>query len=270
MNPYDSRTIFAVATDQAHPEGAVFLSLNGGATFDADEVLTALLTNSGSYRLGITDIIPLAAEVGSTFHGGQMFNPSHIAFSPANSSYVAVCSPVTGVFFANTARGCLGVRPPSPGPSWQTITPFLPNPYSYISAAGFDTGRLYVATQGRGLLFVDDPVVAPPATYLDPGQPRSSNLAVLRNNVAAPVTSAQVGVQMDRLEANTTGNIPMETRIRVVDDMVAPAVTALSQRPQDCRTEPTWFSWRFPATGPWRHAKLASFMLYSRNATRGE
>jgi hypothetical protein len=220
VNPYDSNMIFAVATDRSHQEGAVFLSLDGGATFAADEVLTALLTGSGRYRLGVTDIISLAAEVGSTFHGHEMLNPSHIAFSPINSSYVAACSPVTGVFFANTARGCLGMRPPSPGPSWQTITPFLPDPYSYVSAVGFDGGRLYVATQGRGLLFVDDPVVSPPAAYFEPGQSHSSSLAVLRNNVAAPVASAQVGTRMDRLEANPTGNIPIETRTRVVDQTV--------------------------------------------------
>jgi hypothetical protein len=249
VSPYDSRTIFAVATDPAHPEGAVFLSLNGGATFDADEVLTALLTNSGSYKLGITDIISLAAEVGSTFHGGLMLNPSHIAFSPAISSYVAVCSPVTGVFFANTARGCLGVRPSSPGPPWQTITPFLPDPYSYISAAGFDSGQLYVATQGRGLLFVDDPAVAPPATYLDPGRPRSSSLAVLRNNVAAPVTSAQVRIQMDRLKANRTGKIPKETRTRVVDQIVQTGGDGSITTPAGLRSGTYLVQLAFPGDG---------------------
>ncbi len=223
VNPYDSSMIFALANDSSHPEGAVFLSLNGGSTFAVDKVLTALLTGSGRYKLGVTDVLSLASEVGSSFHGGHMLNPSHITFSSLNSSYIAACSPVTGVFFANTASGCLGVRPPSPGPSWQSIIPFLPDPYSYISAAGFDGVRLYVATQGRGLLSVDDPTVAPPATYFDPGQPRSNSLAVLRNNVAAPVASAQIRIQMDRLKAHSAGNIPIETRTRVVDQMIGTA-----------------------------------------------
>lgn len=220
VNPYDPRKIFAIAKGQNQPENSIFLSLNGGASFAVDQVLTALLTGSGRYPLGVTNTFSLALGIGSRFHGGDMMNPSHITFSPINSSYVAVCSPLTGVFFANMARGCLGLPSPSAGPAWLTITPFLPDPYSYISAAGFDGGRLYVATQGRGLLFVDDPTVAPPATYFEPGQP-PGNLGVLRNNVAAPVASAQVSVQVDHLRAHPAGSIPLETRTSVVDQMIS-------------------------------------------------
>jgi hypothetical protein len=220
VNPYDPNLIFAAAVDNNHPNGAIFVSRDGGSSFQADEVLTALLTNSGRYRLGIFSASSQAAEVGSTFHGGLMFNPSHISFSPSNPSFVAACSPVTGVFFANMARGCVGSSRPTRDRNWRTLTPYLPDPFSYISAAGFDGGQLYFATQGRGLLHLDDPFIAPPASYFDPLPDETTSLAVLRDNVAAPVPWARASVLITRIDPATSAGIPIETRTVVINRIV--------------------------------------------------
>jgi hypothetical protein len=221
VNPYDPNVIFALASDKDHPSGVVFVSLDGGSTFRTDEVLTALLTNSGRYGLGKFSASSQAAEVGSTFHGGTMFNPSHIVFSRGNPDLVAACSPVTGVFFANMDRGFVSSLQPTRDRNWRTLAPYLPNPFGYVSAAGFDTAQFFVATQGRGLLHVGDPFVAPAAAYFDPTPSKPTSLAVLRDNVAAPVPSAAVSVLVTRVDSNASGRIPVETRTVVVNRLVS-------------------------------------------------
>lgn len=213
INPYDPRMIFAVAIDKDHPNGTVMVSRDGGASFKPDEVLAALVTNSGRYSLGRFSASSQAAEVGSTFHGGTMFNPAHIAFSPDNPSYVAVCSPVTGLFFANLASGCIGRPTATRASNWKTLTPFLPQPFAYLSAIGFDGGQLYVATQGRGLLHVDDPFIAPPAAYIEPLLSGTGDLGVLRDNIAVPVPWAAISVLMTQIaRPGGKGPVPVERR----------------------------------------------------------
>jgi hypothetical protein len=220
VNPQDPDMIFAVAADGSHPDGAVFLSLDGGSRFETDEVLTGLLTNSSQFGLGVFDGSSPAAELGSTFHGGPMFNPSQIACSPSNPSFVVATSPVAGVFFANVATGCLSRSTRDRKTEWRTLKPFMPNPFGYISGAAFDTASVYVATQGRGLLYVDDPFVAPPATYFDPIRLGTTSLAVLRDNTASPVPWARVSVLMTRIEPGAQPGVPFERRTVDVDRLV--------------------------------------------------
>jgi hypothetical protein len=217
VNPYDSDVVFVIGADRGHPEGAVFVSRNSGDSFVVDEALTSLLSNTGRYRLGIFTATPQAEEVGSRFHGGTMFNPSQIAFSPAGPSFVVACSPVTGVFFANMAQGCGSTSTSQTAPAWRSLGQFLPNPFGYISDARFDGGRLYVATEGRGLLVVDDPFIAPTAAYFEIILGAGGKLAMLLDTTGTPVPWGSVRMNIARIVANPAGVIPFEQRIPTFD-----------------------------------------------------
>lgn len=220
VSPYDADLIHAVATDTDHPAGAVFVSSDGGGTFAPDAVLTALLTNSGRYPIGNFSAAGPAQEIGSVFHGGTMFTPSQVAHSRTNPDLLVACSPVTGVFVSHLGRPGKSGTSLTRGDSWRTLTPHLPDPYAYPSAVDLDLDRLYIATQGRGLLYAGNPyntINPQPATFFDYAKAAARRLAVLRDNLNAPIPDASIELTIQRIETDASRTFPVETRTLITN-----------------------------------------------------
>ncbi len=226
VNPYDPLRVWAVVKDPAdpvHPNGVIMRSIDGGRSFTPDDVLTALVTASGLYPLGPVSPEPRFAEVGSIFHGPTMCNPCHMAFDRADPNRVAVASPFTGVFYASLPS----IVPPGPWSwlnaitqtrefSWRAITPCLPRPFGYVSSLGVDPSTIYVGTEGRGILGVNNPQFAQPAAWLgiESSAAPPSLVVTVRDATGAPVPYARVDafiMQVTQFAAGAAGSTNVRT-----------------------------------------------------------
>jgi hypothetical protein len=158
------------------------MSADGGQSFCELPALTAILTGSGLYQFS-QNFNPDGEfrMMGSRYHGAPLGTPANMAFRQDNPNEMVVASSFTGVFY--------GVWSIVPGggcrePEWRDLSAELPTPLPYVSDVAFgENGAVYVATQGRGVLRIDSPAAALPATYFQPKAKASqgSAIAVLRD-----------------------------------------------------------------------------------------
>ncbi len=147
-NPYDRNHVLVLTSR------GVRVSLNGGTTFADDEVLTALITGSGTYPLTSMYSGANPTQVVHFSQARAMGTLADVAFLRENSTELVVASPYTGLFYRNTACG-----------TWQSLTPFLPRPLTAIGSVGIDHEAVYAAIDGRSVWRVRAYELAPAATY---------------------------------------------------------------------------------------------------------
>ena len=138
VNPYDPNRLFVV-TDKGVMRSPATGTVTETTIFQLDEVLTALLTQSGTY------------DVTACFGGGDRSGTyvdqrataryvlAQMAFNRENPLHVLAGSAVSGLFVAMEKTG------------WHSLTEYLPQPFSMISAVAIEGQTAYAALEGRGL-----------------------------------------------------------------------------------------------------------------------
>jgi len=134
VNPYNPNRVFVLTSS------GIKVSTDGGANFQNDTALTALLTASGKFPLTGTFNGGNGNYVVAGNHGVPMGTLSHMAFDRSQPSRMVAASPFTGVFYDNGSG------------TWTDLTGLLPKPLAPVSAVGISGPSIYAATQGRGLL----------------------------------------------------------------------------------------------------------------------
>jgi hypothetical protein len=137
VNPYNPNQLYIQT-----PAGVKF-STNGGASFQSDTILTALLTGSGKYPFGSfsggseTDL-----PQGSVDNTNGLATLEAMSFNRDNPSEVVAASPFSGVFY-NNGDG-----------NWRDLTPALPRPLTSVSAVGITDGAVYATEEGHGIFAI--------------------------------------------------------------------------------------------------------------------
>jgi len=122
----------------------VRFSTDAGNSWNDDTELTNLITSDGTFPL--VDNFDGGNTANTSFpqHVNAMGTLSAMAFDHEDPNQVLAASPFTGAFYnAGDSRG------------WHRLRPFL-GTHAAISAVGIDGGTAYIATEGRGLLRLDD------------------------------------------------------------------------------------------------------------------
>jgi hypothetical protein len=151
VNPYNDANMLLLT-----PAGVV--AREKGA-FAADPVITALLTDSGTYPI-------TSAFCGATISAGNYNAFPYVArmlgtptlgraiFEPSGSRLIS--SPYSGAFF-DAGDGV-----------WRNFRELLPSPLSPAFSVGFDGSAAYIALAGRGIMKIPSPQKAKIATYITP------------------------------------------------------------------------------------------------------
>lgn len=151
VNPYNDANMLLLT-----PSGVV---ARAKGAFADDPVMTALLTDSGTYPIsssfcgatvstGNNNAFPYVARMLGTPTLGR------VIFSPSGSRLIS--SPYSGAFF-DAGDGV-----------WRNFHELLPSPLSPVFSAGFDGNAAYVALAGRGVIKIPSPQKAKIATYITP------------------------------------------------------------------------------------------------------
>lgn len=134
VNPYRPGELYVLT------ETGVRVSQNGGASFDADAVLTQLVTGGSAYPL--TPGFSGGDGTGVRFANRSDLNPmgalSDVAFLRDDPGVAAACSPYTGLFYKSNGK-------------WTDLNSFIGRPVAPISSVAIDTTTIYFATEGRGV-----------------------------------------------------------------------------------------------------------------------
>lgn len=134
INPFNPTRIFVLTGT------GVKASKDGGASFQDQPNLTALLTGAGKFPITGT----FTANGVGVVHASQAFplgTLSHMAFNRGNPLEIVAASPFTGVFYSG-----------DDGASWTDLAKYLPTPRTSVSAVGIDCQAIYVATEGRSVV----------------------------------------------------------------------------------------------------------------------
>lgn len=135
INPYNPDHLFVLTAT------GIKVSVDGGRSFQDDDVLTRLVTGSGRFSLvGNFSDDPQFSAVGSRGRASPIGTLSHIAFSREDSNEVVAGSAFTGVFYTNGDG------------NWRNLSPLLPQPLSAVSSVGIDCEAIYVALEGRSVV----------------------------------------------------------------------------------------------------------------------
>lgn len=130
VNPYDPNHLFLLTAD------GIKVSVDGGQSFRTDDVLTALVTDSGKFPLQAGFTGGNGTDILQASNGSPMGTLSHMAFDSNTPHAVVAASPYTGVFYSKGD----GV--------WRSLW----SPHTSVSSVGIDAGSIYVATEGRGVV----------------------------------------------------------------------------------------------------------------------
>jgi len=155
-NPYLSNVL--IASYVRSGAAMVGLSRDGGNTFCDSTALTALLTDSGRLPLMSSSAISTHfSEVGSTYHGpngGSNLTPVSVDFDRADPLRVYVAGVGARVFTADLRLSPADVlgKVSCPEPVWHDLSSAIKAPLPYLSAIRSDGDKLYLSTQGRGVL----------------------------------------------------------------------------------------------------------------------
>lgn len=140
VNPYDTKILYVATSD------GVFVSGNGGMSFFKDITLTDLISASGTYSISGTfsggNGISLPGT--SATHANPMCPLSCMAFDRESPGKVVAASPFTGVFYKHNAL------------EWKDLSRYLPRPFTPISTIAISKSDIYIGTEGRGLLRINN------------------------------------------------------------------------------------------------------------------
>jgi len=140
VNPYNPYEIYVSCTDGIY----YFVNAIGGGFFEKDIELTNLISGNGKY------------PVNRVFSGGNNSNVSHatqanymcpvscISFNRYNPKQVVASSPFTGVFFKDGTK------------KWKDLSQVLPKPFTPVSSVNINNQGIYVTTEGRGMLLINN------------------------------------------------------------------------------------------------------------------
>jgi hypothetical protein len=151
VNPYDPNMIYVSCTDGIyHSVKSVRTPRqkrdSGDLKFERDVELTNLVSGNGKY------------PIDRTFPGGNDINVSHSNQSSLNAMYpvswvsfnrfkpeqVVASSPFTGVFFKDGTN------------KWRDLSAVLPKPFTPVSSVNINNQGIYVTTEGRGMLEINN------------------------------------------------------------------------------------------------------------------
>ena len=140
VNPYDSKVLY-VATS-----GGIYISGDGGNSFAEDVILTKLVTGSGKYPMYGTFSGGNGTSLPGTSatHANAMCPLSCMAFGRNDPGKIVASSPYTGIFYKNENA------------DWKDLTKYLPTPFTPISAVTMSGSDIYIGTEGRGLLRINN------------------------------------------------------------------------------------------------------------------
>ncbi|MGH9845423.1 MAG: WD40/YVTN/BNR-like repeat-containing protein [Blastocatellia bacterium] len=184
VNPYSPNHLL-VLTDVG-----VKVSINSGVSFQSDDVLTALITGSGKFRLtgsywgGNDNNVIIAGRA------NPMATLAHVAFSRDTLREMVVAAPFVGVFYSD-------------GDRWRDLTPALPRPRTPVSSVAIDAQSIYAATEGRSLVQITNYRGAKLASYFQtlPVSASSGQVATLYDATKAVIQGASVVVLVTDLSA---------------------------------------------------------------------
>jgi hypothetical protein len=180
-DPYDASLVYAIAQTG-------IWKLSAG-TFAPDNILTALLTRSGTFP--ITDSFPGAT---ATSQNGDDTLALHVSqarplstlvdmsVDDADPYRVVVASAFGSVFFQDRREGF-----------WRDLTPFLPTPTPAISSVAIAHDGVFVGFEGRSVWKISLPEIAPEASFFD-GPGFGLGLAILRDATGTPMAGVPVSV----------------------------------------------------------------------------
>lgn len=152
INPYNPRhLIVSTALDGS---GVVKVSHDGGASYQDDAALTALITGSGKYPFigdfqGQYDVDVIDAK-----RAQKLATLAHVAFYRDDPGKMVVAAPYTGVFYLDEYCS-----------TWQDLTPLLPTPLPAVSSVAINYEGVYVTLEGRGVFRIAAYEFAPRATH---------------------------------------------------------------------------------------------------------
>jgi hypothetical protein len=134
VNPYNPNMLYVLAAN------GVKVSFDGGANFQDEVTLTALLTGSGTFPFtgNFSGGNGQFVSIGS--RANAMGTLSDMAFYRDNPNRVVAASPFTGVFYTS-GDGC-----------WRDLSPYLPRPHTPVSSVGIDCEAIYAGMEGRSLV----------------------------------------------------------------------------------------------------------------------
>jgi hypothetical protein len=133
VNPYNPLQIYALTAS------GVRVSNDGGSSFQADSVLTQLITANGQFPLtnGFSGGDGTAVRLASRAVG--LGTLADMDFCATNPDLAVAASPFTGAFFKDEHG------------TWHNLTALLPHPLSSVSSVRLDCQSIYVATEGGGV-----------------------------------------------------------------------------------------------------------------------
>lgn len=190
VNPYNANQVY-VLTDH----GVMFTPGTEKVTefteFQQDEVLTSLLTASGTYELGRS--YGGGNNIGTyTDHRARAsYSIAQMVFNRAAPNEILVGSPVNGLFVSSEKR------------KWLNLSNYLPKPLTQISGVAIDRERVYVVFEGRGIWRITNYQRGGAASYFKKVTAIDGvGVAVLYNSAAKPMPGERVSVTVyhDRKE----------------------------------------------------------------------
>ncbi len=191
VNPYDPNHLFVSTFDGVRVTSGT--PVGAQTAFTRDDVLTALVTESGRY------------DVSLVFNGGNCLGVigcsqagafpkralGKVAFLRGAGHSVVVAAPVAGVFFASDDQR-----------RWISLAQYLPRPYTMVSDAAWDGETAFVAFEGRGVFRFVAPDGGQTACWFERAPPTSGAVAKLdrADGVAAAGLNVQVWVSDNGVE----------------------------------------------------------------------
>jgi len=142
VNPYDSDEMYVLATDRVR----VGHRTNGVWNFVDDAALSNLVSRSGQYTFvaSFSGGNSNGVDRGNQNGGTGLGTLGSMAWDREEPTHVVAASPFAGVF-VNLGDG-----------HWRDLTSFLPKPLAPPSQVVISGLRVYVLSEGRGLVYLDD------------------------------------------------------------------------------------------------------------------
>jgi hypothetical protein len=139
VNPWNSQQLYVLT------QPGVMYSFTGGFSFTIDQALTNLVNGQGKFPMtgdfsGSTPLSGPVIDFGNSYISAHMGTLSAVAFNRESINERVAASPFSGLFY-------------SPGNGiWTDLSKALPKPASSVSDVGLVGDQLYVTTEGRGVL----------------------------------------------------------------------------------------------------------------------
>jgi hypothetical protein len=141
VNPYDSDEIYVLATDRVR----VGHRTNGVWTFTDDTALSSLVSRGGRYPFvpAFSGGNSIGVDIGNHNGGTGMGTLGSMGWDRDDPTHIVAASPFDGVF-VNLGDG-----------KWRDLTRYLPAPLAPPAQVTISGSRVYVLSEGRGLVYLD-------------------------------------------------------------------------------------------------------------------